>query len=63
MEPDFGSVIDAIESIASDKAQNKMVNVYDINGTQLRRDIDAKEAAKGLKKGIYIIGNKKHIVL
>ncbi|WP_027449393.1 ELWxxDGT repeat protein [Xylanibacter brevis] len=63
MEPDFGSMPDAIKNMAGDKVQEKTVNVYTINGTQLHRSIDANEAAKGLKKGIYIIGNKKHIVL
>ncbi len=35
------------------------VNVYTIDGKLIRRNVKATDAAKSLKKGIYIIGKKK----
>ena len=38
------------------------VNVYTIEGTLVKRNIDAAQAKSGLAKGVYIIGGKKVMV-
>lgn len=40
-------------------AVRRFVDVYSIDGTLLRKHIDATTATNGLKNGIYIVGNKK----
>lgn len=48
----------AVKSITTN-TDNKTVNVYSIDGKLIKKSVKASEAAKGLEKGIYIIGNKK----
>ena len=38
------------------------VNVYNMQGQLIKRDVDAHDAATGLKQGIYLIGGKKVVV-
>lgn len=38
------------------------VDVYDITGKLVRRQVKRADAVKGLKKGIYIAGGKKYVV-
>lgn len=41
---------------------NRTVDVYTVTGIPVRKGVKPSEAASGLPKGIYIIGNKKIIV-
>jgi hypothetical protein len=50
---------DGIELV---KNQSQRVDVYSVQGTCLRRNVDTKEALQGLPRGIYIIGGKKYTV-
>lgn len=43
-------------------AIKKFVNVYTTDGVLLRKHVDSTTATQGLKKGIYIVGNKKVLV-
>ena len=43
-------------------AVKRFVNVYSVDGTLLRRHVDASAATQGLSRGIYIVGNKKVMV-
>lgn len=38
------------------------VNVYTTDGVLVRKHVDASKATAGLKKGVYVIGNKKVLV-
>lgn len=38
------------------------VNVYTTDGVLVRKHVDASKATTGLKKGVYVIGNKKVLV-
>ena len=38
------------------------MDVYDLTGTLVRRQVKRADAVKGLKKGIYIAGGKKYVV-
>lgn len=50
---------DAIHGIATSEA---LVNVYDLNGTLVRKNVKACEALQGLQKGIYVVGGAKKAV-
>ena len=39
-----------------------IVNVYTLDGVLIRKQVDAATATSGLKKGVYIVGNKKVLV-
>lgn len=54
--PDNTDAIDVVEKSST------MVDVHAINGVCLRRQVDSGKALQGLPAGIYIIGDKKHIV-
>lgn len=51
----------AIGVMEIETAQN-MVNVYNMQGMLLKRNVNSNDATYGLSKGIYIIGNKKVVV-
>lgn len=55
-------IINGIENaqVAADK--NGKVNVYTIEGTLVKKNVDAASAKSGLVKGVYIIGGKKALV-
>ncbi len=55
-----GQVPTAIESVEA--APVEKVNVYDITGRLIRRNVDASTATENLRKGIYIVGGKKVLV-
>jgi len=42
--------------------ENKLVDVYTITGSRIRSQVLAKDATKGLDKGLYLVGNKKVLV-
>lgn len=50
----------AVDAIASDA--NTLVDVYNLQGVAVRRNVPASEATQGLPLGIYIINNKKIII-
>ena len=51
---------DAIKDInAKDES---VVNVYTLDGVQLRHNVDADKATEGLAKGVYVVGTKKVVV-
>jgi hypothetical protein len=60
-EPDFGTTIDAIQTVNTD-SDSENVNVYSVNGVQVRRSVNKGNATRGLAKGIYIVGGKKVVV-
>ena len=39
-----------------------IVNVYTLDGVLIRKQVEAAKATEGLKKGVYIVGNKKVLV-
>ena len=43
-------------------AVKKFVNVYTVDGVPVRKHVDAATATEGLKKGIYVVGNRKVLV-
>ncbi len=43
-------------------AIKKFVNVYTTDGVLVRKHVDAANATAGLKKGVYVVGNKKVLV-
>ena len=47
----------AVDAIGSDS--DVKVNVYNLQGMQIKSDVDLKDATKGLPKGIYIVNGKK----
>lgn len=49
--------VESFEGYGNDK-----VNVYTLSGIKLKDKVEAKEALKGLKPGIYIINGKKILV-
>jgi hypothetical protein len=51
----------AISTINTD-AYNSIVNVYNVQGQLIRKNVKAGEATKGLQRGIYIVGNRKVVV-
>ena len=51
----------AIGTIYGDDV-NGIVNVYNVQGQLIRRNVKAGEATKGLSRGLYIVGNKKVLV-
>lgn len=48
--------VTAIESIATSEA---LVNVYDLNGTLVRKNVKAANALQGLQKGTYVVNGAK----
>lgn len=55
---------DNIGGTISDKSavESEIVDVYDITGMLVRKQVNRADAMKGLKKGIYIVGGKKYVV-
>ena len=53
-----------IGDVIADKAgrNSEIVDVYDITGKLVRRQVRRADAVKGLKRGIYIAGGKKYVV-
>lgn len=43
-------------------AIKQFVNVYTTDGVLVRKHVDAANATAGLKKGVYVVGNKKVLV-
>ena len=50
----------AVESLPAQ--DNDFVNVYNLQGVAVRRNVAASEATQGLPAGIYIINGKKTLV-
>lgn len=42
---------------------NALVNVYNVAGVLIRKNVKVSEATIGLKEGIYLVGNRKVMVL
>ena len=42
--------------------QDQLVNVYNLSGQLIRRNINRHEATQGLPAGMYVVGHKKVIV-
>lgn len=51
----------AVENIAVD-SENAPVDVYNMSGVAIRRQVSPAEATRGLTPGLYIVGNKKVLV-
>jgi hypothetical protein len=51
-----GSMVTGIDTIA---AENGNVNVYNLNGVLVRKNVAAGKALNGLAKGVYLINGKK----
>ena len=51
----------SVETVAN--AADGLVNVYTASGVLVRANVEAADAVKGLKKGVYVVGNKKVVVL
>ena len=56
---------DAPSALISTRADNPnaLINVYNLTGNLVRKNIMASEAIKGLKPGMYIVNNKKVCVV
>ena len=54
------NIPDNITDAAADN--NERVDVYTIEGYCIRKNVKASDATKNLRKGIYIIGEKKVVV-
>lgn len=52
----------SIEYNTVDISESDLIDVYTITGVKVRSDVDKANATKGLKKGIYIVNNKKCLV-
>ena len=55
------SDLDAVQTVSNGPGNN-MVNVIDINGTVLKRNVPVSEAYTGLQPGVYIIGDRKIMI-
>ena len=55
---------DNIEDAMADKTgrQSEIVDVYDITGQLVRKQVKRADAVKGLKKGVYVVDGEKFIV-
>jgi hypothetical protein len=42
--------------------ENAVVNVYNLQGVQLRKGVNAANATDNLPAGIYVVGGKKVVV-
>jgi hypothetical protein len=51
-----GSMVTGIDAIA---AENRNVNVYNLNGVLVRKNVAAGKAMNGLAKGVYLINGRK----
>lgn len=51
-----------IQMTNTESVQSEIVDVYDITGKLVRKQVKRADAVKGLKKGIYIAGGKKYVV-
>ena len=52
-------ILNKIKTAAKDAAASAKVDVYTIDGVRVKHNVAPAEAAKGLTKGVYIIGKKK----
>ena len=50
------------DAIADETQLSDYVDVYDFTGKLVRKQVEREEAAKGLAKGLYIIGGKKIMI-
>ena len=50
------------DAIADETQLSDYVDVYDFTGKMVRKQVKREEAAKGLAKGLYIIGGKKIMI-
>jgi len=50
------------DRIASLKASTDIVDIYDVNGALVRKNVRAGEAMQKLPRGIYVIGSEKVVV-
>ena len=50
------------DAIADETQLSDYVDVYDFTGKLIRKQVKREEAAKGLAKGLYIIGGKKIMI-
>lgn len=53
--------VTGIEDVAQD-GENQLVDVYNMRGICVRRQVKAKEATTGLTPGLYIVGTQKVLV-
>ena len=57
-----GTGIDGTIADKTAGVEAEVVDVYDLTGVCLRKQVRRADAVKGLKKGIYVVGGKKVIV-
>ena len=57
-----GTGIDGTIADKTAGVEAEIVDVYDLTGVCLRKQVRRADAVKGLKKGIYVVGGKKYIV-
>ena len=57
MTADYATAIRSIEAIPEGS-----VKVYTLDGRLIREALNGSEAIKSLKKGVYIINNKKVVI-
>ena len=57
-----GTGIDGTIADKTAGVEAEIVDVYDLTGVCLRKQVRRADAVKGLKKGIYVVGGKKVIV-
>lgn len=58
----YGKASNNSTAISSMFADDAVVNVYNVKGTCVRRNVPACKAVDGLPRGLYIVGNKKYYV-
>lgn len=61
MDPDFGTATD-IQNVNAKNTINTKVNVFTIDGVQVRSNVSSANATDGLQKGVYVVGTKKVVI-
>lgn len=51
-----------IDDVVADRADDTLVDVYDIHGRRVKNRVEPERAGDGLAPGIYIAGNRKILV-
>lgn len=46
----------------AERVESEIVDVYDITGKLVRKQVKRADAVKGLRKGIYVVDGKKYVV-
>lgn len=51
-----------VTRVESLKASREIVDIYDVNGALVRKQVRSNEAMKSLPRGVYVIGSEKVVI-